>query len=56
MSDGAYALVDALTVIALIFVLWHRFKYAQGIRRLRKMLAEQGITDEKLKELAERDK
>ncbi len=56
MSDGAYALVDALTVIALIFVLWHRYQYGRGLRRLKKMLEEQGITEEKLKETAEREK
>src|SRR6266498_2921102 len=42
MSDGAYALVMALTCIAYLFVLYHRFRQGQALKRLTRLLEESG--------------
>jgi hypothetical protein len=40
MSDGAYALVDALTCLALLAVLYHRWRYGRGLRKLLRSMEE----------------
>src|SRR5436309_1402799 len=42
MSDEAYALVMALTCIAYLFVLYHRFRQGRAIKRLTRLLEESG--------------
>ena len=42
MSDGAYALVMALTCIAYLLVLYHRFRQGQAVKRLTRLLEERG--------------
>ncbi len=40
MSEGCYALVSALTCLALIGVLYHRWQYGRGLRKVLRMLEE----------------
>ena len=42
MSDDAYALVMALTCLAYLLVLYHRFRQGRALKRLMRLLEESG--------------